>query len=357
MKQLFSKLFISILFISCAGQKGDYICSPCDLPCDTLSFNEAGVCPHCKMNLVEKSTLIDESTLVLNDIQIKTGSGIFLMEGAKDKPIKVYYHKPEKFTKEDKILMIIPGAGRNGDSYRDAWIEESNKYNVLILSPMYQEENYSFEDYHLCGLVSDLNINESVEFSENSNVAVLNEEVLSYKVVSNKAEWLFNDFDRIFDLVVNSMGGSQTMYDIFGHSAGGQILHRFSIFQDSTKANKIIAANAGFYTLPDVKTALPFGIKNSQISNKNLSNAFTKEMILLIGALDNENEKGGTLLRSKTVDQQGYHRLERAKYFFEFSKRKAEELQTMFNWKIEIVPNVGHSHELMGNAAAKILYE
>lgn len=102
---------------------------------------------------------------------------------------------------------------------------------------------------------------------------------------------------------------------------------------------------------------MPFGIKNSQITDENLANAFGKELVLLIGALDNETETGGTLLRSKTVDQQGIHRLDRAKYFYKYSKKKAHDLKADFNWNLLVVPNVGHNHELMGNVAAKILYE
>jgi len=311
------------------------------------------------MTLVKKSNLIDESTLILNDIQLKVGSGVFLIEGGKEKKektIKVYYHKPEQFTSESKVLMVIPGAGRNGDSYRDAWKEASEKYKVLVLSPMYEEEKYPFEAYHLGGLIYEPNLEESIEFVKGTNQINLNEKKFTYKVNFNQDDWLFNDFDRIFDLVIHSLGSTQSSYDIFGHSAGGQILHRFSLFQDKTKANKIIASNSGFYTLPDLETEMPFGIKNSPINNESLPNAFAKKLILLIGALDNENEKGRTLLRSETVDNQGVHRLERAIYFYEFSKNKAKKLHAGFNWKIEIVPNVGHDHKLMGNAAAKILY-
>jgi len=349
-KQFLFLILISFL-ISCQEQTGEYVCPPCDLPCDTLTFQKPGICPHCQMTLIKKSELFDESTLVLNDIQISTGSGVFLIEGPegkKEKTIKVFYHKPERFNTETKILMVIPGAGRNGDSYRDAWVAEAEQNNLLILSPQYEEENYPFEDYHLCGFVKEINIQEAIKFLENSNVAQLDEEQLNFKVNNNVNDFLFHDFDRIFDLVVNSIAGTQTNYDLFGHSAGGQILHRMALFQHQSKADKIIASNAGFYTLPDIETELPFGIKNTHIANEHLSNAFKKELILLIGALDNESETGGTLLRSKTVDQQGIHRLARAKYFYEFSKKLADDLEYEFNWEIQIVPNVGHNHELMG---------
>ena len=359
MKQLLFLYLLLLSILSCKTPKGQYVCPPCDLPCDTLFFGQAGICPNCNMTLIKESDLRLEFNLLVNEVSLNTGSGVFLIEGAahrKEKTIKVYYHKPEAFSSETNILMVIPGAGRNGDSYRDAWVEASERHNVLILSPMFEEENYPFEDYHLCGLMEELNLEESISFSENSNQVTLEEEALTYSINKNSEEWLFQDFDRIFDLVIQSLGTSQSTYDLFGHSAGGQILHRLALFANNTKADRIIAANSGFYTLPDFETQLPFGLKSTSIDQEDLKAAFSKKLILLIGELDNERENGGTLLRSTTVDKQGTHRLARGKYFHTFSKDKAKELNATFNWEIEIVPNVGHEHGLMGKAAAKMLY-
>lgn len=88
-----------------------------------------------------------------------------------------------------------------------------------------------------------------------------------------------------------------------------------------------------------------------------MGSIFSKKLILLIGELDNENEIGGTLLQSTSATEQGAHRLEREKYFYNFSKKIANDLEVAFNWRLNIVPNVGHNHREMGNAAAKILYE
>ena len=68
-------------------------------------------------------------------------------------------------------------------------------------------------------------------------------------------------------------------------------------------------------------------------------------MVLFIGELDNENEKGDLLLRSPPVDKQGLHRLERGKYFFTKSKNTAEGIGPEFNWLLEIITNVGHNHQ------------
>ena len=221
---------------------------------------------------------------------------------------------------------------------------------------MYAEEDYSFEEYHLGGLIKNSNLRETIEFIDNTNIAKLDEAAFTYEVNTNPQDWIFNDFDRIFDLAVEATNSSQTQYDIFGHSAGGQILHRSAIFFPQSKANRIIASNSGFYTTVDSKMKLPFGIQNTLLNDEKLKQSFNKKMILLIGELDDENENGGTLLYSVSANQQGAHRLARGQYFYNQSEKISKEIGANFNWEIKIVPNVGHDQRQMSIAAAEFLY-
>ena len=70
-----------------------------------------------------------------------------------------------------------------------------------------------------------------------------------------------------------------------------------------------------------------------------------------MGHIDNENEVGGTFLRSITADLQGRHRLKRGKFFFNSAQKNAGELGYPFNWQLVIIPKVGHDHRLMAEAA------
>jgi hypothetical protein len=357
-KLLFVLLF-SMVILCCKNEKGEYTCKPCDLPCDELTFSEPGNCPHCNMALIKKSDLIPENELTLNEIDIQSGSGEFRIEGGngnEHKSIKVFYHRPKNFHVGSKILMVVPGAGRNGDSYRDAWIEESEKYGLLILSTMYPENQYDFGAYHIGGLIQDVNLGESIAYVENTNIAKLKEENFDFKTNLNSEEWIFNDFDRIFDLVTDQLNSTAKTYDIFGHSAGGHILHRMAIFYKNSKANRIVASNASFYTLPSFEYELPFGLHNSSADNESLQSAFSKKLVIFLGELDNEHETRGTFLRSKSADKQGLHRLARGKFFYEIAMEKSKVLGYGFNWQIVIVPNVGHDHLKMGNAAGEYLY-
>jgi len=356
---VFLLLAIFSFLFSCTAPTGDYVCKPCDQTCDELSFSEPGICPHCHMDLVKKEDLIAEKNLKINEIVLNRGSGAFIIEGGIgkiDNHIKVYYHKPANYHPDSKILFVIPGAGRNGDSYRDTWIEASEKHSILILSPQYPEESYDYGAYHMGNLIYDLNLDSSITYVENSNYVLMDEEKFSFRINSDRESWLFNDFERIFDRVVETQGSSQETYDVFGHSAGGQILHRFALFFPESRADRILAANAGSYTLPDFDLGLPFGIGQTPLSRETLKTSFKKNLVLYIGELDNAEETGGLLLRSPTVDKQGSNRLDRAKHFFNLSKKTAAKMGADFNWELVIIPNVGHDQKKMGRAASGFLY-
>lgn len=299
--------------------------------------------------------------LMLNKIDIKEGSGFFLIEGGvgkTNKPVKVFYHRPKNYTAHSKILLVIPGAGRNGDTYRDSWIKSSEKYGVLILSPSYAEKMYGLGAYHYGGLIYDINARSCgcVKYVKGTNQVKVDEDKLKFKVNANSKQWIFNDFDRIFALVVKALGSKQKKYDAFGHSAGGQILHRMAIFHSKSKANRLLASNSGSYTLPDFDNKLFFGIKGSGISKRHLKKSFKKKLVLFLGELDNANEKGGSLLRTKTADKQGTHRFARGNYFYKYAKAKAKEMKTRFNWALKVIPGIGHNYRKMAPAAAEYLY-
>ncbi|TYA72024.1 hypothetical protein FUA24_18645 [Seonamhaeicola marinus] len=303
--------------------------------------------------LISQSFNFNKTT---ENIKIKEGTGVFQIMGGmghENDTINIHYYKPKNFNSNSKILMVIPGSGRNADSYRDSWITASEKHNVLIISPSYKEKNYSYEDYHLGGMVKDIS-RAGFSFVKNSNHVIMNEDLVRFSINLDSKLWIYNDFDRIFKIVKKAVNSNQTNYDMFGHSAGGQILHRFVLMHPKSKARTILASNAGSYTIPDLKTEFPFGIKGM---NLNLKKSLKKDLVLFLGELDNANETGGLLLRSKTIDKQGLHRLSRGTNFYNKGIKISERLNLKCNWKIEIVPNIGHNQRLMAKAAAKYLYE
>jgi len=304
-------------------------------------------------------TFLVTQIIVAQNFTINEGFGSFKINGTSNHQgdsITIFYHRPANFTRSSEILMVIPGAGRNGDDYRDSWIEESEKYSVLIISPSYPEKEYNYGDYHLGGIVKNLDLSKGVSFKKGTNQVHIDENVIEFNVNENIEDWIFSDFDRIFKLVKKATKSKQRKYDMFGHSAGGQILHRLALLYPNSKADRILASNAGTYTFPDYNTSFPFGMENVGIQQKKLKKSFKKKLVLFLGELDNDFEIRGRMLRSETADKQGTNRLDRGKKFYNFSEELSKKSGMKYNWKLEIIPNVGHNKNKMAKAAADYLY-
>jgi hypothetical protein len=98
----------------------------------------------------------------------------------------------------------------------------------------------------------------------------------------------------------------------------------------------------------------PYGLKESPISLKQLRNAFSQNLIVLLGDKDtDENHKH--LRKTQEAMAQGKHRFERGKNFFQSGKHEAARLNVPLNWKVKTVQGVGHSNSKMAKAAAKLL--
>ncbi|NOU52868.1 hypothetical protein HG263_20395 [Pseudoalteromonas sp. JBTF-M23] len=338
---------------------GKYVCQLCPHVKDiynTTTFEHDGQCPVCGMNLIEL-----HPQGVTRDLKLHAGSGNYFISGGKGheaRLINVFYHVPRKFNATSRVLLVIPGAGRNAWSYRDSWIDASEQYNVLILSPAYAEDDYDFARYHLGGIVSNLVFNNQQALADGKKTSQyrFKDEELLFDINHDAQSWLFNDFDRIFDSAIGALAGQQSNYDIFGHSAGGQILHRFAIFHPDSKAKRIVAANSGSYTIANREDGLPFGLKNSGLSDEHLHRSFAKSLTLLVGELDNESETRGSMLHTPTVDKQGLGRLSRSNYFFAQSAQYAAHIGARVNWQHQVVKGVGHDFKQMSNAAAHYLY-
>lgn len=89
--------------------------------------------------------LLSSAVAAGSTITIGPGAGSFIVaggEGREDRSIEVHYYRPATLTPASPVLMVLPGAGRNGGDYRDAWKEAAERHGVLILSPSYDETHY-----------------------------------------------------------------------------------------------------------------------------------------------------------------------------------------------------------------------
>lgn len=333
---------------------GPYVCPPCGCAADGRTFEDPGQCPVCGMTLEPRDPPFEPQALA-------PGGSLFLTSGGpghESARIGVHTYLPASNTPRSPILLVIPGAGRDGAEYRDTWIEAAEASGVLVAALSYPEADYDFAAYNMGGVIRDLEIRNLPvgPDGETPGIVRLRDEDYSFDFNPQTEQWLFNDFDRIFELVANAAGSERSSYDLFGHSAGGQILHRAALFNPRSSADRMVAANAGQYTQPDLELPLPFGMQGTGMTEASLTESFACELTVLLGEEDNHADAGGTLLRTPELDQFGIYRLERGRRFFANAERRAQMLGADFNWRLEIVPGVGHDFRAMSFAAARRLY-
>lgn len=267
--------------------------------------------------------------------QLADGSGIFDFSHPplhKKDHMRIFYHKPAGDVANMPVLFVMHGINRNADTYRDNWVKLSEKHKILVIVPEFSNELFPRSGAYNLG-----------------NVRIKSGRL------NDESEWAYSLIDPIFEEVVRRSGSKQQKYDLFGHSAGSQFAHRFLLFMKDTKANRIIAANAGTYMALERDVQYPWGLKGTNLSDEHLKAVLAREVVIHLGEKDIDPAHRHLNVTPQGM-RQGKHRFERGHFFYETAKKLAEELGTDFNWKIRTVPNAAHSNARMANDIAGYLY-
>lgn len=251
-------------------------------------------------------------------------------QGNPDKPIQVWTYRPKSFGPESPIVFVMHGTLRNGETYREPWIPIAEEQGCLIVVPEFSTKHYpGSSTYHFGNILTP-----------------------DGKPVE-EAKWTFSAIEHLFDHIKQETGSKRERYYLFGHSAGGQFVHRMVLCKPSLRVALAVAANAGSYTMPSTQVKFPYGLERSGIDETRLRQALTTPLVVLLGDKDTDpNDRN--LPRDPAAQAQGSHRFERGHNFFKAATAEAERLQVGLKWTREIVPGVGHDNALMAPAAARL---
>ena len=269
---------------------------------------------------------------ITETIPLKNGKDSFVMYAYKEserKSIKVWTYKPQEWKNGNKIVFVMHGGGRNAEDYLNAWVEIAQKNNVLIVAPEFENKfaKYITNDYQEGNLFT------------------------FFGTKNPKKEWAYTVVENIFDHIKSVNTISNENYNIFGHSAGGQFVHKMILLMPESRIGTAIAANAGFYTFPDENLEYPYGLINTEIDLKpDLKKAYKKRLIILLGELDNDPSLG-TFRTTDLAMEQGAYRLERGANFYKANKELKNKNNWEFNWSIDTIKNVGHDYKKMSENA------
>lgn len=252
-----------------------------------------------------------------------------------EKPITVFYYIPTRGNiKKMPVLFSMHGAERNGLVQRGAWRNLAEEYGFIVIAPQFTHENgYEENDYQFGGV---------------------SESTREFKI-KKREEWTYSIIENLFDYFLECTQSNAKTYDMFGHSAGGQFVHRYLLATPEARVRRAVAANSGNYTYPDeaglfsdddvaaeVQT-WPYTVKDTPFAADSCLQAFfNRDLVILIGSQDiapqQEDKPANNPMRV-----QGKSRYERAYRFFNHSREIARKKNMNFNWRIREVPGAEHS--------------
>jgi hypothetical protein len=265
------------------------------------------------------------------------GAGVFEFSHPESgQPVTVFYVKARDYNPEHPPILVLHGMNRNPDVYRDAWIDLAAEHRLFVVVPLFSNEEFPDTVGYNLGNV----------FKSETDMRRNPESSWSYGLPEVVFEYLRNE----------SADTSASGYMAFGHSAGSQFLHRKVAFLPDSRMLLAVAANAGWYTFPNMEDKWPYGFRGTGVCRKDLPPFLAANMVVLLGDQDID-PMHSSLRRTPEAMKQGRHRFERGHHFYAAGKALAEEMGVPFNWSIETVPGVAHDNAGMAPAAARCMVE
>ena len=247
--------------------------------------------------------------------------------------ITVYTYRPGAFTPRSPVVLVLHGRNRNGEEYRDWWRAEADRRGFLVAVPEFTESQYAHpHEYNYAAMVG------------------------ADGRFRPRSEWLFPVFEAVFGDLRRRFGSEREGFFLFGHSAGGQLVHRLATFGWSASIERAVSANSGSYTLPLLDVAYPHGLGGTGLAEADLRALFARPLVVLLGESDTDPDHY-QLPREPADMAQGAHRFARGLNYFATARREAGRLGVPLAWRVATAPGVAHVAAEIAPYAARELFE
>lgn len=226
-----------------------------------------------------------------------------------------------------RLVVVLHGTERNSLDYREPWWEWAREHDRLVVCPHFDRAGWPGAPGYILGNVLDPHGRPRPERA-----------------------WAFRAVTDLAAQVADTFGLADRRFDLWGHSAGAQFVHRYALFQPAAPLRRAIAANAGWYTLPE-STPFPYGIAHPVVGSASAARWTAAPLVLMRGELDVERD--ATLRVTPGADLQGPHRFARAASMI----RAGRAADPHCRWELHDVPGVGHQFAGMAAAAQALLLQ
>eukprot|EP00775_Hariotina_reticulata_P009277 gene9277-9442_t len=193
--------------------------------------------------------------------------GSFLFCDWAGPPVRVLHWVPPASTSCNQILFVIHGVRRNADDYIKAWLPLAQANNFAVVAPHFSLEDFPTDAQYQLGNTEDP--------AGDRNPPSL---------------WVYSVIEPLFDHLLQRHPNLNTSsYALYGHSAGAQFVHRFLLHVPEARCSLAMAANAGWYTMPNFTATWPYGLQGSALAAEYgdaWQQCLVKPLTLLLGDQD-----------------------------------------------------------------------
>ncbi|WEX11013.1 alpha/beta hydrolase [Chelativorans sp. AA-79] len=257
----------------------------------------------------------------------------YRFHGQPGKTITLNCYTSAGYKPGNDVVFVQHGMMRNGDDYRDFWIRAADQHDLLIVAPTFSRADFPEAENYNNGIVLDTEGN-----------------------VTARDSWIYHVPARVVADLVAAGVMEEGRARIYGHSAGGQFLHRMVSLVGVGPFKSVIAANAGWYSLPTLDTDFPAGLAGIGLGEADLRELLGAELWIMAGQMDCEANADNLPSQPEALEQ-GTGRLHRARNYMANGKAAAEALGCAFGWRLTEVPGVAHDGCAMSQAAAGVWFE
>jgi hypothetical protein len=248
-----------------------------------------------------------------------------------DRELRLHSARPRAWTPDTPVLFVHHGVARNGEAYRDYWLNHADDTGILVISIEFPEASFpEYLWYHFGNLHTE-------DGTPNP-----------------RARWTFGIVPRLFEALRAQRLTARAQYGLFGHSAGGQFVHRMLSFGYRDRVAVAVSANAGTYAMPDLAIPWPFGLGETGIDPDALRDLLRFPITVMAGTNDTKTT-GRFFPKGPRSMRQGETRWHRAHNYVRNGRAAARALGTICAWTVIDVPGVGHDGKRMSAAAAPVI--
>jgi hypothetical protein len=186
---------------------------------------------------------------------IPLGEGQFEVD-APPGPVTVYSYRPASFSATSPIWIVIHGARRHTTEhirfdYYDVWAPLAEHHGALLLLPAFLERKWPSSWQFQLG-----------------NVRTPSLKPIAWE------ETGFAVAEQAFRQAVAITGSARRGFSLYGHGAGAQWVQRYVLHGGGRYVDRAVAANPGWYLVPDDEFDYPYGLKGAPIPESTLRQAF-----------------------------------------------------------------------------------